>query len=140
MITMSMVVIDNTDKTIQAIKAALTDALVEIGGKMENTTKRLVLVDTGNLRGKITFDVDALQGIVTIGTNVEYAPYVEFGTGLWAEDGGGRQDGWQYMDAEGNWHFTYGQPPMPFIRPAVEFNREKVKTIFERHFGKLGGL
>lgn len=140
MITMSMVVIDNTDKAIQAIKAALTDALVEIGGEMENTAKRLVLVDTGNLRGKITFDVDALQGIVTIGTNVEYAPYVEFGTGLWAEDGGGRQDGWQYMDAEGNWHFTYGQPPMPFIRPAVELNREKAKTIFERHFGKLGGL
>lgn len=51
--------------------------------------KRFSPVDTGRLRASITgtvssagFPVKRLQGIV--GTNIEYAPYMEFGTGIFA--------------------------------------------------------
>ena len=51
--------------------------------KVERAAKRLCPVDTGRLRSSITRgeverDGDSLS--VDIGTNVEYAPYVEFGT------------------------------------------------------------
>ena len=57
---------------------------------VENTAKALVPVDTGNLRNSITHEVYGNEGVV--GTNVEYAPYVEFGTGLFSSQGDGRQD------------------------------------------------
>lgn len=52
--------------------------------KVERAAKRLCPVDTGRLRSSITHDPDlrrdeqGLYGVV--GTNVEYAPHVEFGT------------------------------------------------------------
>lgn len=45
---------------------------------VENTAKENCPVDTGVLRGSITHEVKDGQG--TVGTNVEYAEYVEFGT------------------------------------------------------------
>jgi len=47
-----------------------------------------------------------------------YAEFIEFGTGVFAEGGGGRTVPWRYQDAEGNWHMTSGSRPYPFIRPA----------------------
>lgn len=50
--------------------------------RVEGAAKRLCPVDTGRLRSSITHELakDA-QGIVgTVGTNVEYAAYVELGT------------------------------------------------------------
>ena len=35
-------------------------------------------VDTGRLRGSITYEIDVDAGETVVGTNVEYAPYVEF--------------------------------------------------------------
>lgn len=50
--------------------------------RVETAAKRLCPVDTGRLRSSITHEVAVdLDGLVArIGTNVEYAPYVEFGT------------------------------------------------------------
>lgn len=68
---------------------------------VENEAKVKVPVDTGQLRNSITHRVENNQGIV--GTNTAYAPYVEFGTGLFAANGDGRKDvPWRYQSADGS--------------------------------------
>jgi hypothetical protein len=67
-----------------------------------------------------------------IGTNVDYAAHVEFGTGEFAE-GGGRQGGWSYKDDAGVWHFTKGAHPRPFLRPALKQARRIFKQVAKRH-------
>lgn len=88
--------------------------------------------DTGALSRSITSKVetsgDDVAGIVF--TPLEYAPYVEYGTGLFAENTG-RQDAWSYQDDKGNWHTTSGQKPQPFLRPALNENREKITEILK---------
>jgi HK97 gp10 family phage protein len=42
--------------------------------------KRLCPVDTGTLRGSINVSVEEGGLAATVGTNVAYAPYVEYGT------------------------------------------------------------
>ena len=46
--------------------------------KAEAEAKKICPVDTGRLRSSITHKVEGLLG--EVGTNVHYAPYVEFGT------------------------------------------------------------
>lgn len=57
---------------------------------------------------------------------LEYAPYVEYGTGLFAEGGNGRATPWSYQDEAGNWHTTSGMKPAPFLRPALEENQKRI--------------
>ena len=56
---------------------------------------------------------------------------VEYGTGLFAEAGNGRQTPWSYQDADGQWHTTIGQQPQPFLRPALDANKQKIEQIFK---------
>jgi len=82
------------------------------------------------LARSITSKVENLEGIVF--TPLEYAPYVEYGTGLFAEGGGRTDVPWRYQDAKGEWHTTSGQNPQPYMRPALNENKERiVKTIKE---------
>ena len=60
---------------------------------VENQAKENCPVDTGELRMSITHYVEGQTGIV--GTNKHYAPYVEYGTGIHARDGNGRQTPWK---------------------------------------------
>ena len=46
----------------------------------EDYAKKEAPVDTGNLRNSITNEVEMSEKAAYIGTNVEYAPYVELGT------------------------------------------------------------
>lgn len=71
---------DNTEQVTQGIKSAIGTALEKIGLLAEGYAQMKCPVDTGNLRGSITHEVDAGEKAVYIGTNVEYAPYVELGT------------------------------------------------------------
>lgn len=50
--------------------------------RVEGAAKRLCPVDTGRLRSSITNELgtDAEGLVAVIGTDVEYAPYVELGT------------------------------------------------------------
>lgn len=97
---------------------------------VENDAKRKCPVDTGQLRASITHEVEGQTGIV--GTNVEYAPYVEYGTGIHARDGNGRQTPWAYQDTEtGEWIWTKGQKPQPFLEPSLLENEKKIKRLFK---------
>ena len=95
---------------------------------VERSAKQKVPKDTGALGRSITSKVNDNVGIVY--TPLEYAPYVEFGTGLFAESGDGRKDvPWRYQDDDGNWHSTRGMKPQPFMRPALLENRNKIVEI-----------
>lgn len=82
---MSDVVIEIKDDSIEeAIKAkdeAVTRALEAVGLQAEGRAKTYCPVDTGRLRGSISHQLGSgFDRSVYIGTNVEYAPYVEYGT------------------------------------------------------------
>lgn len=100
---------------------------------VEAAAKQKAPKDTGALRRSITSRVEA-DGMTIEGdiyTPLEYAPYVEYGTGLFAESGNGRKTPWGYKDDKDNWHYTHGQHPQPYMRPALNENREKIITLLK---------
>lgn len=85
---------------------------------------------TGTLRGSITHEVveEGNQIAGYVGTNIEYAPYVEFGTGKFAENGRGTP--WSYTNERtGKTVWMNGSRPKPYLRPALEDRRERVRQI-----------
>ena len=60
--------------------------------KTEADAKRDVPVDTGELQQSIRQGVENEGLAQTVGTNVEYAPYVEFGTGTEVDVPSGLED------------------------------------------------
>lgn len=100
---------------------------------VERSAKQNAPKGTGELRRSITSEVEKngtdIVGVVY--TPLEYAPYVEYGTGLFAEEGGRQDVPWHYQDDEGNWHSTSGQKPQPFMRPALNDNRERILRIIK---------
>lgn len=126
---MSIKITDNSEEVKAAMQAAAIRALEKCGLTAEGYAKKLCPVDTGNLRNSITHAVDPGELAAYVGTNSEYGPYVELGTGKYAEGGGGRPTPWVYQDAKGNWHRTHGQPAKPFIKPAVANHIGTYKNI-----------
>lgn len=96
---------------------------------VEKSAKQKAPKDNGELRRSISSKVEGLEGIVF--TPLEYAPYVEYGTGLFAEEGGRMDVPWNYQDDEGVWHSTSGQKPQPFMRPALDENRTRIIQIIQ---------
>ena len=96
---------------------------------VEAEAKKKAPKDNGALRRSITSKIDGNKGIVF--TPLFYAPYVEYGTGLFAESGGRKDVPWCYQDDEGEWHSTSGMKPHPFMRPALNENRERIVEILK---------
>lgn len=109
----------------------IEQALGKACALVERTAKQNAPKGDGELRRSITSTVEDLTG--TVFTPLEYAPYVEFGTGLFAEGGQGRTWDlpWHYQDEEGEWHSSKGQHPHPFMRPALDANREEILRIIK---------
>lgn len=101
---------------------------------VEREAKKKAIKDTGELRRSITSKVDIEAGIVNgvVFTPLLYAPYVEYGTGIFAEVEGRKDVPWNYQDDKGEWHSTSGMKPQPFMRPALDENKEKVLEILKR--------
>ena len=113
------------DKPVEPEK--LERALMRACLVVERAAKQKAPKGTGELQRSITSKVEDGQGIVY--TPLEYAPYVEYGTGLFAEEGGRKDVPWCYQDDEGNWHSTSGMRPRPFMRPALDENREDILRV-----------
>ena len=76
-----VMIMENNAKLIEgAMNKAVASALEEIGLAAERFAKRACPVDTGRLRNSITHALNMDEEAVYIGTNVEYASYVENGT------------------------------------------------------------
>lgn len=116
---------------LQEVKNAIHESSLNI----QKGAKRRCPVDTGRLRASITFEpVGSLGLTMKVGTKVHYAPYVEWGTGVFASLEGfqGRQTPWVYPATRGGTRtggmvFTRGSKPHPFLIPA--FEEEKPRFI-----------
>lgn len=121
--------IDNSEFFKEEMQSVCLQVLEEWGMVGEGYAKLLCPVDTGNLRNSIAYLVVVGTLTVYIGTNSEYGPYVELGTGIYYA--GGRKDPWVYQDAKGQWHLTYGQRAQPYLKPAVADHVQEYKKILE---------
>lgn len=121
---------DHSAEVYKELEAACQRALEKCGLVAEGYAKKLCPVDTGNLRNSITHTVNDGEKAAYIGTNSEYATYVELGTGIYYP--GGRPTPWVYQDAKGDWHLTHGQRAQPFIKPAVADHAEQYQKIIKR--------
>ena len=115
----------------------------------------------GELRRSIHSKVENEVGVVY--STDETAPYIEYGTGLYAEEGNGRKEvPWVYVEGHQNPNpvkkvyteeeaeravaflqskrldakKTYGRHPEPFMRPALSENREKIVEILKGGLNK----
>ena len=71
-----------TDKSAEVLAAMRQQVLLGLemmGQEAEGYAKDECPVDTGRLRNSIAHAVEGSEDTVYIGTNVEYAPYVEYG-------------------------------------------------------------
>ena len=111
--------------------------LLRAGNKIRNKAVLLCPVDTGERRNSIQVEKTAPLTIV-VGTNKEYAPYVEFGTGTQGDPAVPHttKEYWRYQDENGEWHTSHGQPAQPFLRPAID-EEEIVSTVAEEVKGAL---
>jgi HK97 gp10 family phage protein len=116
---------------VKKIEGNVAKALEKIGiyldGEIVKNIDRYKAVDTGRLKGSIMHKVEDMA--VYNGTNVDYAMYQEFGTGIYAENGQGRQAPWAYQTAEGGWIWTRGSKPRPFLRDAYRNGGARIREI-----------
>lgn len=144
-------------KDVQAMEAAIGKACALV----ERVAKQKAPKGDGELRRSISSKVIGLTGEVF--TPLDYAPYVEFGTGIFAEDNKGRKEvPWVYVEGAGSAkgkktihteesadravaflrakgleaYKTRGEKPQPYLRPALYENREEILKILDKAVGK----
>lgn len=107
---------NNAEQIAKAIKTAIAAALEEVGLAAEGFAKKKLTenhsVDTGRLRNSVTHIIDMGEEAVYIGTNVEYAPYVELGTSR--------------------------SKAKPYLVPAAQEHKAEYRKIFEKHLASGG--
>lgn len=141
----------------------LRQALGKACALVEGEARKKAPKDNGELRRSIESRVEDNGGelVGVVFTPLEYAPYVEYGTGMHAEKGG-RSGWWVYVkDSAGgisnsskgggktytfeeakkamailcakglDAHITCGMHPQPFLRPALHENRENILRILK---------
>lgn len=129
--------LDGLDKILKNLnkkkfdKAKMRKALNKSALLVQRDAKQNCAVDTGHLRASIVTEVHDDYAIV--GTNVKYAPYVEFGTGLLGDQSVPHttRDSWSYQTADGEWHTSHGQRPQPFLIPALKNNEQNIMKIMK---------
>lgn len=103
---------------LEGFQKSLSSYDAEVGKSLDKAVKNCVLaiqrdskkdcpVDTGRLRGSIVTKTSHLEG--TVGSNLEYAPYIEYG--------------------------THKVAARPFLRPAYEKNIVKLETEVKKALG-----
>lgn len=101
---------------------------------IERDAKKNCPVDMGILRASIHSDVsfNHKEIVGRISSNLEYAPYVHQGTGIYAINGDGRKTPWRYKGEIGKYkggRWTRGQKPNPFLDDAKLTNKNKISKI-----------
>jgi len=97
-----MVMKDNTKAVLNEADRLVKQKLTIAALLVERTAKQICPVRTGTLKRSITRRIEKRRAFV--GSNVEYAPYVEMGTSRMAAK--------------------------PYLRPALEANMDRIKEIF----------
>lgn len=129
-------------KTWSAAKEkAIKDVVNKSAIKIQAGAKTRTPVNTGRLRSSITFEPAGGPGYtLRVGTKVFYAPYVEWGTGIFSNHPteSGRMTPWAFpvpksgkvdynfpkREIDGQeMYLTRGSKPHPFLLPAFEEER-----------------
>lgn len=118
------------DKLGGSIPQSTQKALLRGGAVFEAGAKEHCPVDTGHLRDSIHTEAQDTN-TVSVGTNLDYAAYVEYGTGPKGDPSVPHttKEFWRYQDADGNWHTSHGQPPQPFMRTAFAEGKDKAVEV-----------
>lgn len=120
----------------QMVKAA-KQWLEEAGNEVESQVKRNTRVATGKTKGSFSHKVSG--EVCSVGSNYENAIWEEYGTGIYAEQGGRTKVPWTYQDANGDWHKTKGKRGTRALRKAFTSTRPKIKARAEQIFSQIGG-
>lgn len=139
---MNIDIIDNNkDKILEHLEKEKPRILEIIGLKAEKYAKALCPVGTvestgkkgyrgGTLRNSITHSVS--EDTVSIGSNVEYAPYVELGTGPNFTP----PPEWESFNTPKGSGIGHGYvKPRPYLRPAIEEHRAEYEQIMKSELG-----
>lgn len=113
--------------TAEAIKTALESVGMQARARAVEKITENGSIDTGNLRNSIDYAVGD-DNVLYLGTNVEYAPYVEFGH---------KQKKGRYVPAIGKRLVADEVPAKPFLRPAIENYINEYKQIIENVLRQL---
>lgn len=101
---------------------------------IEGVAKQKCPVDLGPLRASITSETNYNTNEIVgrVGSQLEYAPYVHNGTGIYAKDGNGRKTPWTYTVKSGKYvgtHVTIGQKPQPFLENGRNDSISEIERI-----------
>jgi HK97 gp10 family phage protein len=144
---MASVVIKNLERLLERFdNMAKTDvygAMAKATNIVHAQAKLLAPRDTGQLAESIHQEVRH-NGAKTEGrvyTNLEYAPYVEFGTGI---KGDGtypynieglnltyRSSPWVYRNEDGEYIYTTGQVAQPYMYPALKRHEKEIAKLLK---------
>lgn len=143
------------------IVSAMQDACKLVEGAATDKAPK----DTGALKRSITNRIEVIGNEVSgiVFTPLEYAPYIEYGTGIYAENGGTsgywvyvgdkdydpnrKKSGKRYtlqeakkivafMRSKGlEAYYTNGMHPQPFMRPALNENKDEIIQIIKEALG-----
>ena len=137
------IVNDNSSQVLSGLDHAVERALEIIGMKAEAYAKARCPVGTvestgkkgyrgGTLRNSITHEVNKSEKSVTIGSNVEYAPYVELGTGSYFET----PPEWEQFTTSRGGSGGHGYVrPRPYLKPAIEDHKGEFEHIIRNELG-----
>lgn len=109
----------------EASKTAMQRATLVVEGE----AKEQCPVDLGTLRSSITSKVNMESNGVAgyVYTNEEYAPFVHFGTGIYAKNKNGRTTPWKFKTRKGEWITIRGQKPSPFLMDALNNKKSEIR-------------
>lgn len=140
---------DSINDLERGIIADLRVHMGKVANNMANSMKQSLAdnghIDTGNLYNSIRSETEQDENTITASVIIDavsqegtwYAEFLEFGTGIYNENGTGRQTPWRYKDREGNWHTTRGMEADPFIRPSVAKHIGELEDGIQTIMGNL---
>lgn len=104
--SIDVTITNNSDAILNALPEQIEKGLIAIGLVAESYAKERCPVDTGRLRNSISHAVDMSDNSAYIGTNVEYAEYVELGSSR--------------------------RKARPYLKPAATEHAAEYKALFEQ--------
>lgn len=136
------IVIDDKSMLNVLSKAKLDkQSMLDISGNgskiIINKQRQDVPVDTAATKLSINDHITEASDtkvVDEVGPETNYGPYLEYGTGEFAENGKGRKGGWFYVDSKGIGHFTLGMKPRPYVRPSVIGNEQPIVEAISAAF------
>ncbi|MDE5781487.1 MAG: HK97 gp10 family phage protein [Lachnospiraceae bacterium] len=123
--------ISGIDAVVKKLEEVKNNAYQELKDEISKQTeliatdaRSLCPVDTGHLRESIQTRIVENKNEITgeVFTDIEYAPYVEFGTGQRGEKAGLKREGINLAYSP-DWA---GMDPHPFMYPALEAHRDDI--------------